>query len=71
MNPQAATIADILATAPAYADKLRAMKLDTRDETIRRTRESLYACLAYLLAVDADGKLATRRPRKIRPTPKA
>ncbi len=48
---------------PDYAEVLRTYKLDVRDETIRRSREALYATMAYLLAIDADGKLARRRRR--------
>jgi hypothetical protein len=62
-DSQTATIADILAAVPAYAEQLRTYKLDVRDETIRRSREALYATMAYLLAIDADGKLARRRRR--------
>ncbi len=62
-DAQTAAIAEILAAVPDYAEVLRTYKLDVRDETIRRSREALYATMAYLLAINADGKLARRRRR--------
>jgi hypothetical protein len=69
-RPQDATVEQILAAAPAYAEWLGTLSaLDDRVSTIRKARETLYATLAYLMANEAKG-VPIAASQRIKPAPR-
>jgi len=48
-----ASLEDILAAAPAYAQRLRKLPLARNKKSIEEAKIGLYANLAYLLAIES------------------